>query len=71
MNDFILYIKESYNELLHKVTWPTWPELMESSKLVLVGSVIIALIVLVFDFIWKTMTGAIYSLTESIITLPF
>ncbi len=62
MNDLILYIKESYNELLHKVTWPTWSELMDSSKLVLVGSVIIALIVLVFDFIWKSLTGAIYNL---------
>jgi len=70
MNDFILYIKESYNELLHKVTWPTWSELMESSKLVLVGSVIIALIILVFDFIWKSLTGTIYDLASFII-FPF
>ena len=27
MNDVVLYIKESYNELIHKVTWPTWPSL--------------------------------------------
>ena len=70
MNDFILYIKESYNELLHKVTWPTWSELLDSSKLVLVGSVIIALIILVFDFIWKSLTGAIYDLASFII-FPF
>jgi len=61
MNDLILYVKESYNELLHKVTWPTWSELMDSSKLVLVGSAIIALIVLFFDLIAKTSTSFLYN----------
>ena len=39
------YFKESYTELIHKVTWPTWSELQNSGILVLVATLIIALIV--------------------------
>jgi preprotein translocase subunit SecE len=43
------YIKESYEELTEKVTWPTWGELQNSAILVLVAAVIIALIILLMD----------------------
>ena len=43
------YIKESYEELTEKVTWPTWSELQNSAVLVLVAAIIIALIVLLMD----------------------
>jgi len=43
------YIKESYEELTGKVTWPTWSELQNSAILVLVASIIIALIILAMD----------------------
>jgi len=43
------YIKESYEELTDKVTWPTWTELQNSAILVLVAAIIIALIVLLMD----------------------
>ena len=43
------YIKESYEELTDKVTWPTWSELQNSAILVLVAAIIIALIVLLMD----------------------
>jgi preprotein translocase subunit SecE len=43
------YIKESYEELTDKVTWPTWAELQNSAILVLVAAIIIALIVLLMD----------------------
>jgi preprotein translocase subunit SecE len=43
------YIKESYEELTEKVTWPTWSELQSSAVLVLVAAVIIALIILAMD----------------------
>jgi len=52
MDKIKLYIKESYEELLYKVTWPTWPELQSSSIVVIIGSIIIALIVFVMDFIF-------------------
>ncbi len=43
------FIKESYIELTQKVTWPTWAELWNSSILVLVAAVIIAMIILLMD----------------------
>ncbi|MEO1434012.1 MAG: preprotein translocase subunit SecE [Bacteroidota bacterium] len=49
MEKLRLYIKESYNELLNKVTWPTWSELQSNTILVLVASIIIALIILLMD----------------------
>jgi len=43
------YIKESYIELVEKVSWPTWRELQSSAILVLIATVIIALIVAGMD----------------------
>ncbi len=62
MNDLLLYIKESYNELLHKVTWPTWSELLDNSRLVIIGSVIIALVIFLMDVVAKFVTTTIYNL---------
>lgn len=59
MNSFVLYIKESYNELMHNVTWPSMEELMSNAGLVLVATVIFALIVFFFDFLSKTGLGFI------------
>jgi preprotein translocase subunit SecE len=56
------YIKESYNELMHKVTWPTWQELQASATLVLVTSVILALVIWAMDFFFDKIMGFVYSL---------
>jgi len=55
------YIKESYNELVHKVSWPTWTELQSSSLLVLVASLIIGLTVFAMDFIFQGLMNLIYN----------
>lgn len=34
------YVKESYNELVHKVTWPTFAQLQNSTVVVMVASLI-------------------------------
>ncbi|MEM7106029.1 MAG: preprotein translocase subunit SecE [Bacteroidota bacterium] len=49
MDKILIYFKESYTELVHKVTWPTWGELQSNTVLVLVASVIISLIIFVMD----------------------
>ncbi len=56
------YLLESYNELVNKVTWPTWPNLLASTRVVLIGSLIIALLVLLMDVISKQITGVLYNL---------
>ena len=62
MNDIVLYVKESYNELIHKVTWPTWANLFSSSRLVIVASVIISLIIFLMDVVSKGILTRIYEL---------
>jgi len=49
MASVLEFFKESYNEMIHKVTWPTWGELQNSAVVVLIASLIIALIILAMD----------------------
>ncbi|MFK7810151.1 MAG: preprotein translocase subunit SecE [Saprospiraceae bacterium] len=60
MEKITLYIKESYYELINKVTWPTWAELQSSTTLVLVASLIFAAAVFVMDLISKQVLDLIY-----------
>ena len=64
MNDFFLYIKESYNELVHNVTWPTWSELTSNAVLVIVASIIFALVVFGLDTVSNQSLKFIYSLAQ-------
>lgn len=54
------YIKDSYNELMHKVSWPTWSELQSSALVVLVASLIIGLMVFGMDTIFQLIMNLIY-----------
>lgn len=67
------YIQETVNELLYKVSWPSWPELQNSAVIVFVASVIIALIVFFMDYIfginsedsyWRGFLGYFYSIFQ-------
>jgi preprotein translocase subunit SecE len=62
MEQIKLYLIESYNELINKVTWPTWANLLGSTKVVLIGSLIIALVVLLMDAFSKQFTELLYNL---------
>jgi len=56
------YIKESTDELLNKVSWPTWSELQSSAVIVLVASVIFALIIYLMDTSFSNLMKFIYGL---------
>lgn len=62
MDQVITYLKESYNELLHKVTWPTLPNLLSSARLVIVASLLIAVMVFLMDLVSKQVVTFIYNL---------
>jgi preprotein translocase subunit SecE len=77
--NIIQYIEESFNELVHKVTWPTWQQLQSSALVVLVASVIFALLIFVMDYIfginvtkgdnpplWSGILGFYYKLVGAI-----
>ena len=62
MSKFINYLKESYAELTHKVTWPTWGKLQNSAVVVMVASVILAIIIFAMDFTFQHLMSFIYNL---------
>ena len=54
MKKIVAYIKESYDELVHKVSWPTYSELANSAVVVLYASLLIALVVWGMDVCFRT-----------------
>ena len=56
------YCKDSYEELVHKTTWPTRSELMNSAVVVLTASLCIALIVFVMDWFFQSGMEIVYGL---------
>lgn len=55
-------IKESYNELVHKVSWPTQKALVNSSVLVLIASIILSVFIWAVDFVFSHLMELIYSI---------
>ena len=59
---FVENVKESYNEMVHKVSWPTRKELAQSSVIVLIASIILALIVWLMDWCFESIMTFVYGL---------
>lgn len=55
-------IKESYNELVYKVSWPTQKQVINSSVLVLIASIILAVFIWVVDKVFSLLMELIYSI---------
>ncbi len=69
MSKFGDYVKSSYDELVHKVSWPSFKELQNSAVVVAVAALILALVVFLMDYIfgiqggvWKGILGIYYSI---------
>jgi preprotein translocase subunit SecE len=62
MNKISLYVRDSYKEMMQKVTWPTWEELQQSTMIVLAATVIITALVALMDFASNGVLKFIYSL---------
>lgn len=62
MQKIRLYLQDSYNELMHKVSWPTWPELQSSAIVVLVATLIFALLIFGIDLLFQGLLNLIYNL---------
>ena len=56
------YIKDSYKELVERVTWPSFAQLQSSTIVVMVASLIFAMIVLVMDVSFETVMQGVYKL---------
>lgn len=62
MKRIVNSVKESYYELVHKVSWPSRTEVVNSSVVVLTASVIIALVILAMDLVFgNVLMSLIYT----------
>lgn len=61
MNKVTTYFKESYRELLEKVSWPTWSQLQQSTIIVLIATLVITGIVWAMDLVAQAGLKLIYS----------
>lgn len=55
-------IEDSYNELVYKVSWPTKSQLVNSSVVVMVASIIIAIMIFAMDEVVDALMHLIYGI---------
>jgi len=56
------YFNLTRDELVNKVSWPTWSELRESTAIVLIASFMIALVIYIMDIGIGTVLTQFYKL---------
>ena len=57
-------LEESYNELVHKVSWPTKSELANSTVIVMVASIIMAIVIWLVDLGINQIMHLIYNINN-------
>jgi preprotein translocase subunit SecE len=62
MKKIAAYLKDSYTELVYKVSWPSREELSNSSVIVMVASLIIALLVFGIDSLFEWILKLLYGI---------
>ena len=65
MNKFTVFLKESYKEMIEKVSWPKWEQLQQSTMIVLGATLFITAIVALMDLVANSSMKFIYSLFKS------
>ena len=60
LKKFINYCKLSYNELVHKTTWPTKKQLSSQAILVFVSSLVLAVVVFGMDKLFESIARIVY-----------
>ncbi|MDX5320748.1 MAG: preprotein translocase subunit SecE [Bacteroidota bacterium] len=56
------YFMSSYDELVNKVSWPTWEELRSSTIIVLVATLIFAVAIYLMDLGFQNILEFVYKL---------
>ena len=62
MKKITTYLKESFKELTEKVTWPSWPQLQQSTMIVLAATLVITFIVFAMDFVASNGLKFVYKI---------
>ena len=50
MEKISTYLRDSYKELMEKVSWPSWAQLQQSTMIVLAATLVITAVIWVMDF---------------------
>ena len=56
------YIQEAYDELLHKVSWPTWEELQQTTIIVLIALALVTVVIFGMDLVAENVLTFIYKM---------
>jgi preprotein translocase subunit SecE len=56
------YVQEAYDELLHKVTWPSWEELQQTTIIVLIALGLVTAVIFGMDFVSENVLTFIYKI---------
>jgi preprotein translocase subunit SecE len=56
------YIQEAYDELVHKVSWPSWDELQQTTIIVLVSLIITTIVIFGMDFSAEKVLTFLYGI---------
>jgi preprotein translocase subunit SecE len=62
MTKFGSYVQDAYDELLHKVTWPTWEELQQTTVIVLIALGLVTAVIFGMDFAGENVLKFIYNI---------
>jgi preprotein translocase subunit SecE len=65
MSKFGTYIQESYDELIHKVSWPSWNELQQTTLIVIVALILVTLLILGMDSASQAVMKFIYGIAAN------
>jgi preprotein translocase subunit SecE len=65
MNKIREYLRLSTDELVNKVSWPTWEDLQESTIIVMIASLLIALVIYIIDIVSSGGLGFFYKMFQS------
>lgn len=62
MNKFSTFLRDSFKEMMEKVSWPTWEQLQQSTMVVIGATIFTILLVALMDLIANNSMKFIYSL---------
>lgn len=62
MNKIATYFRESYKELMEKVTWPTWTQLQQSTMIVIAATILITALISGMDLVTNVVLKQIYKI---------
>ena len=56
------YVQEAYDELLHKVTWPSWDELQQTTIIVLAALGLVTAVIFGMDIVSENVLTFVYKI---------